>query len=118
MVPNKFPAVARAGENSPAAGAHEVIIESARHVDRMAGLSVAEFAGVLDAYRQRLAHWHEAGRFRFGLVFKNLGAEAGASLSHVHSQLVALAEVPTPVAAELGRAKERWPSAARVPIAG
>jgi UDPglucose--hexose-1-phosphate uridylyltransferase len=106
VVPNKFPAVDTRGD-SPAAGAHEVIIESARHVDRMAELSVAEFARVLDAYRQRLAHWHDAGRFRYGLVFKNLGAAAGASLSHVHSQLVALAEVPEPAAAELGRAKEQ-----------
>jgi UDPglucose--hexose-1-phosphate uridylyltransferase len=106
VVPNKFPAVDTQGD-SPAAGAHEVIIESARHVDRMAELSVTEFAGLLDAYRQRLAHWRGDGRFRYGLVFKNLGAAAGASLSHVHSQLVALAEVPTPVAAELGRAKEQ-----------
>ena len=53
----------------PAVGAHEVIIESARHVDRMSALSVAEFADVLAAYRERLAHWHDDGRFpiRLGL---------------------------------------------------
>ena len=72
----------------------------------MAGLSVAELADVLDSYRVRLAHWHEAGRFEYGLVFKNLGAAAGASLAHVHSQLVALPHVPTPVAAELARAHQ------------
>ncbi len=107
VVPNKFPAVETSGD-SPAAGAHEVIIESPRHVDRMAELSVAELADVLAAYRQRLAHWHGEGRLRYGLIFKNLGAAAGASLSHVHSQLIALAEVPAPVAAELGRAKQSF----------
>jgi UDPglucose--hexose-1-phosphate uridylyltransferase len=105
VVPNKYPAVETQGD-SPAAGAHEVIIESARHVDRTSALTAAELAAVLDAYRRRLAHWRASGRFRYGLVFKNLGAAAGASLAHVHSQLIALPEVPQPVAAELARAKQ------------
>ena len=47
VVPNKFPTVAI--DEPSAAGAHEVFIESARHVDRISALSVAEFADVLDA---------------------------------------------------------------------
>jgi UDPglucose--hexose-1-phosphate uridylyltransferase len=104
VVPNKFPAVAL--DESSAAGAHEVFIESARHVDRISALSVAEFADVLDAYRERLAHWRTSGRFEYGLVFKNLGAAAGASLAHVHSQLMALPQLPPPVAAEFKRAQQ------------
>jgi UDPglucose--hexose-1-phosphate uridylyltransferase len=104
VVPNKYPAVAV--DEAAAAGAHEVVIESARHVDRMSELTADEFADVLDAYRRRLAHWRDAGRFEYGLVFKNLGAAAGASLAHVHSQIIALPEVPVPVAAELARAKQ------------
>jgi UDPglucose--hexose-1-phosphate uridylyltransferase len=106
VVPNKFPAVAV--DEQAAAGAHEVVIESARHVDRMSSLTVAELADVLDAYRQRLVHWRASGRFQYGLVFKNLGAAAGASLTHVHSQLIALPSVPTPVAAELERARQSF----------
>jgi UDPglucose--hexose-1-phosphate uridylyltransferase len=104
VVPNKFPAVSI--EEPIVTGAHEVVIESARHVDRMAALSVAELAEVLSAYRARLVHWRESGRFEYGLVFKNLGAAAGASLAHVHSQLIALPEVPGPVAAEFARARQ------------
>jgi UDPglucose--hexose-1-phosphate uridylyltransferase len=104
VVPNKFPALAV--DEAASAGAHEVIIESSRHVDRMSALTAAEFADVLDAYRERLAHWHASGRFQYGLVFKNLGAQAGASLAHVHSQLVALPLPPAPVAAELERARQ------------
>lgn len=104
VVPNKFPAVSL---NEPiVTGAHEVVIESARHVDRMAALSAAEMVEVLAAYRTRLTHWRSDGRFEYGLVFKNLGASAGASLAHVHSQLIALPEVPAPVAAEFGRARQ------------
>jgi UDPglucose--hexose-1-phosphate uridylyltransferase len=102
VVPNKYPAVTI--DDPTATGAHEVIIECGRHVDRMSALSVAESADVLDAYRQRLAHWHDSGCFQFGLVFKNLGPAGGASLSHVHSQLIALPQLPPPVAAEHLRA--------------
>ena len=107
VVPNKFPAVPL--DEPAAAGAHEVIIESARHVDRMSALTVAEFADVLTAYRERLAHWRDSGRFDYGLVFKNLGAAAGASLAHVHSQLIAL---PAAAAAR-GRRTRAGPAALR-----
>jgi len=104
VVPNKFPAVAV--DAAAAAGAHEVIIESSRHADRMSALSAAEFADVLGAYRERLAFWRASGRFQYGLVFKNLGAPAGASLAHIHSQLMALPVPPAPVAGELERARQ------------
>ena len=96
-----------------------MIIESARHVDRMSALSVAELAEVLDAYRERLAHWRdERASFEYGLVFKNLGAAAGASLAHVHSQLIAL---PRGAGAGGGGTRAgaavRWRSMASVPIA-
>jgi UDPglucose--hexose-1-phosphate uridylyltransferase len=104
VIPNKFPAVAL--DEPLAIGAHEVIVESARHVERMSALTVAELAEVLDAYRERLEHWRATGPLRYGLVFKNLGAAAGASLAHVHSQLIALPLVPTPVAAEHARAEQ------------
>lgn len=106
VVPNKFPAVAL--DEGLAPGAHEVIIESARHVDRMGALSVEELADVLAAYRHRLNAWQSMGRFQYGLIFKNLGAPAGASLAHVHSQLIALPAPPAPVAAELVRAREHF----------
>jgi UDPglucose--hexose-1-phosphate uridylyltransferase len=106
VVPNKFPAVALDEPLAP--GAHEVIIESARHVDRMGALSVDELADVLAAYRHRLNAWQSMGRFQYGLIFKNLGAPAGASLAHVHSQLIALPAPPAPVAAEFSRAHEHF----------
>jgi UDPglucose--hexose-1-phosphate uridylyltransferase len=122
-VPNKFPAVTIAegsrtaladsshgwGDSSaarPACGAHEVIIESARHVDRMSLLSLDELRGVLAAYAARLRHWRDDGRFCYGLVFKNEGPRAGASLAHVHSQLIALPDLPPLVAREIERVQQ------------
>jgi UDPglucose--hexose-1-phosphate uridylyltransferase len=119
VVPNMFPVVTlpfadnivtpiATSATIPAAGAHEVIIESSRHVDRTSALSVAEFGEVLAAYTARLGHWHDDGRFKYGLVFKNVGARAGASLSHLHSQLLALPQMPPPVAAEFQRAEQHF----------
>lgn len=119
-MPNKYPALTLdetappmpSGKDTerlftlPAVGAHEVVIESARHIAGVVTMSVREFGEVLDTYAQRLGHWHEESRFRYGLVFKNVGPKGGATLSHVHSQLVALPDVPSSVAQELRRAED------------
>jgi UDPglucose--hexose-1-phosphate uridylyltransferase len=121
VVPNMYPAVSAgvppAGPDvkasqtdfqqaAPAVGAHEVILEHPNHVDRMSVLSIDELRTVLGAYAERLRHWRDHGRFRYGLVFKNQGPRAGASISHLHSQLIALPFVPSEVEAEQRRAAE------------
>jgi UDPglucose--hexose-1-phosphate uridylyltransferase len=114
VVPNKFPAVIQGVDatdpaqdaSSPAFGVHEVIIESSRHADRLSLLSAEELRDVLRSYAQRFRHWREDGRFAYGLVFKNQGPRAGASLAHLHSQFVALPTVPPTVHAEMRRAEQ------------
>jgi UDPglucose--hexose-1-phosphate uridylyltransferase len=110
VIPNKFPAVTLEVDNvggslKPAFGAHEVIVESSRHIDRTTSLSVRELANVLEAYAARLRHWREYGQLAYGLVFKNQGPRAGASIAHLHSQLIALPMVPPAVEAEAHRAE-------------
>jgi UDPglucose--hexose-1-phosphate uridylyltransferase len=61
---------------------------------------------VLETYAARLRHWRRDGRFAYGLVFKNQGHRAGASIAHLHSQLVALPAVPALVEAEISRADQ------------
>ncbi len=108
VVPNKYPAVTTdpLPQGEGITGAHEVIVESPRHVLRTGALSEPELCGVLDTYARRLAHWRAGGRFPYALVFKNQGPRAGASLGHLHSQLVALDRVPPLVEAELARAND------------
>jgi UDPglucose--hexose-1-phosphate uridylyltransferase len=81
-------------------GLHEVIIESPRHVSDWTELSVDELTLVLTMFRDRLLAAAMAG-FTFGLIFKNVGQTAGASLEHVHSQLIALPFVPEVLECEL-----------------
>jgi UDPglucose--hexose-1-phosphate uridylyltransferase len=101
VVPNKYPAVSWDAATPAAFGAHEVIIESPRHIADVIELDTPQFAAVLGVYRDRLRHWAADGRLRHAIVFKNSGSAAGASLQHVHSQLIALPYVPAAVQAEI-----------------
>ncbi len=121
VVPNKYPAVslaaacglAREGEGrakpQAALGVHEVIVESPQHVTELAALDADQLVAVLATYRDRLRRWVQDARLRYALVFKNSGHGAGASLAHIHSQLVALPYVPAAVQTELDGAA-RWRS--------
>ncbi len=82
-------------------GAHEVIIESPRHVASTSDLSTAELTEVFLAYQMRLAYWKRDPRMAYGQVFKNVGQAAGASLEHAHSQLLVIPRIPNVIAAEM-----------------
>jgi len=78
-------------------GAHEVIIESPDHISSITGLTPQHAALVFEAYRNRLNHWRAHSNMRYAVVFKNYGADAGASLIHSHSQLICTDFVPNDV---------------------
>jgi len=101
VVPNKFPALSLAAPIDEAFGAHEVVIESPNHDRDWTELSVDQVAAILAMHRDRLRHWSADDRIKHGLVFKNSGFAAGASLEHVHSQLIATSRVADVVQAEL-----------------
>jgi UDPglucose--hexose-1-phosphate uridylyltransferase len=118
VVPNKFPALGIEGELSREGvgiydrvngiGAHEVIVETPDHHRAAADLAPEEIALVLRAWRERLVDLRRDIRIRYVLLFKNHGRDAGASLSHPHSQLIATPIIPTVVVQELNVAREHW----------
>ncbi len=102
VVPNRFPAFPREPSRpGEAFGVHEVIIETPDHERGLADLSEAETAAVLEAWQQRLRAAAEDPRMAYANIFKNHGVEAGASLEHAHSQLMATTFTPRRVAEEL-----------------
>ncbi len=111
VVANKFPALEREGDLGdldaglyamlPGMGAHEVIIESPRHITSTSQLSERELAEVLCVYRDRLAELKKDRRLAYGMVFKNVGPAAGASMEHLHGQLIATPIVPINVCEEM-----------------
>lgn len=107
IVPNTFPITvpeprpAAAGEPREAAGFHDVVIESPRHDRSVLDVSAAAWRDVWSLCRERLAMAACADVVRWATVFKNSGPRAGASLEHVHSQIVGLDVVPPVIEAEL-----------------
>ena len=56
---------------------------------------------MLWVYRDRLVDLKKDPRLVYGMVFKNVGAAAGASLEHSHSQLIVTPIVPINVWEEM-----------------
>jgi len=104
VVPNKYPAVIETGDfchrvnqlytAKDGIGAHEVIIETPEHSVNMWELNESQFVTALRAYRERMVELQKDKRWRHILIFKNQGGAAGATLAHVHSQVIALPMVP------------------------
>jgi len=100
VVPNKFPALKvelNPESNSSGiytaingCGAHEVIIESPEHNKNFSHFNSNDFFHIFITFRERINDLKRDIRLQQVLIFKNSGALAGATLSHPHSQLIAL----------------------------
>ncbi len=111
VVANKFPALQIEGnlekrgvgiyDRMNGIGAHEVIIETPRHLLTLTSLPLPRVQGILWAYRERLSDLERDRRFNYGMVFKNVGETAGASLEHTHSQIIVLPTAPRTVRDEM-----------------
>jgi UDPglucose--hexose-1-phosphate uridylyltransferase len=103
VVPNKFPAVEAFG--SSAFGIHEVVIPCPEHESNPTQLSDGQLAALLIAIRERLRSYASDDRVLYAQAFQNVGAEAGASLDHLHAQLLATPFVPEAIDQELAGSK-------------
>ncbi|MDA0835379.1 MAG: galactose-1-phosphate uridylyltransferase [Planctomycetota bacterium] len=111
VVPNKFPALQVEGtlekrgdgiyDMMNGIGAHEVIIECPHFETNMSRLSVDNIREVLWIYRDRLVDLKKDRRLVHGLIFKNKGMSAGATIAHTHSQLIVTSVVPISVWEEM-----------------
>ncbi|MGI5817763.1 MAG: DUF4931 domain-containing protein [Armatimonadota bacterium] len=118
VVPNKYPALRVEGEATrlglgmldrmDGVGAHEVVIESPNHDWRMADGPQEAIQRVLLACQLRLADLYRDERLRYCVIFRNHGAEAGATISHPHSQIMAIPVVPGRVKSKLVAAREYY----------
>lgn len=111
VVPNKFPALQIEGQLSKRGdgiydlmngiGAHEVIIECPHYEESMARLTLDNIREIIWVYRDRLVDLKRDRRLVHGLIFKNKGALAGATIDHSHSQLIVTPVVPINVWEEM-----------------
>jgi len=116
IIPNRFPVVEQRSSTLRAAelptsiatqatrsahGVHDVVIESPNHDQTILAITPSAWRDVWELCRQRIALLSDREDLLWATVFKNSGVQAGASLEHLHSQLIALDFVPPVLAAEL-----------------
>lgn len=101
---NKFPAVTEEGNSNiiknkfythaNAFGYHEVIVETPKHNKHIYDLNDNEFLELLKVYRNRHHELNSKKDIKFVSIFKNHGKNAGTSIEHSHSQVVAYGMIP------------------------
>jgi UDPglucose--hexose-1-phosphate uridylyltransferase len=120
VIPNLFPAfappkdktsqrkAAKCSEMIPAVGHHEVLVESPNHDEHPADARLSQLEYVVDAYVDRLRELSAKPYVKYVSIFRNHGLEAGASLSHAHSQIIATPFIPKTVEDELKASRRFW----------
>lgn len=104
VIPNKYPAFAggvcdvirKVGPYSvqDGRGFHEVII-TRDHYKHLALLDTTQVEEILRAYKERYSALKDADCVKYISIFHNHRKEAGASLTHPHSQLIAIPIIPS-----------------------
>lgn len=102
VVPNKYPALLYDDKNfveeeginkkNYLNGIHEVIIEDRIHSIKIH--KIKHLDQVLNAYAFRMKELYRRKTIKYVMIFKNYGKNAGASLVHPHSQIIALPILP------------------------
>lgn len=118
VIPNRFPALSNELQptRSPqhlrrrieGFGYHEVIVDSPDHSRAMAQLPDEQITSVLNACKQRYNTLSLDHRVSHITIFKNHGADAGASQQHPHSQLIATPMIPIQVRHRLHEALRHY----------
>jgi len=116
VFPNKFAAVRQEGEFnirtdnqfytfSANYGRHEVVVETPDHQEQLWDLSEKDIQDVLKVYCQRINALYRTEGISYVCVFKNSGKDAGTSIVHTHSQIIAYNKVPEFVQEEIDASK-------------
>jgi UDPglucose--hexose-1-phosphate uridylyltransferase len=91
-----------------ALGHHEVIVESPCHSEHPGVARVSQIVHVINTYLDRLTTLSRKSYVKHISIFRNHGGEAGASLSHAHTQLIASPIIPSLIEGELSASKDYW----------
>ena len=89
-----------------AVGHHEVLVESPNHDEDPADAELPQLTLLINAYVDRLRELSAKPYVKYVSIFRNYGKEAGASLSHAHSQMIATPTVPRIPAEEMAASKK------------
>ncbi len=90
-------------------GAHEIIIESPKHIGNTADLPIEQISLGIKTIRTRIHDLGQDFRFKYVLAYKNYGTAAGeGKIHHCHYQLLATPVNPLRIKEELNNAKRYY----------
>jgi len=90
-------------------GAHEIVIETPKHIANIAELNDAQIAKSITCWIDRFIDLSRDERFKYILVFKNYGwASGGGPIRHTRTQIIATPVTPKRVKEELVGAKKYY----------
>lgn len=95
-------------ESKEALGHHELIIESPKHDEHPGVARLSQLINVIHAYQDRSKALYSYNYVTYISIFRNHGQDAGASLSHPHSQIIATQITPYIPKEELRKCEEFW----------
>ncbi|EKE11761.1 MAG: hypothetical protein ACD_15C00027G0010 [uncultured bacterium] len=117
VFPNKYPAFSKEeivnhNEEGPyfsmdGTGYHELFV-TRDHKRQIAQMDVLEVAEIMDAYQNRYIDLMNKKSVNYIEIFHNHGKEAGGSISHPHSQLVAIPVISPYIQSELDGAENYY----------
>ena len=117
VIPNLYPAFAppksfdkiqpnQESDNFRVAiGHHEVLIESPNHDEQPSNATIPQLVHLINSYKDRLNEISGKPYIKYVQIFRNYGLEAGASLSHAHSQIIGTPFVPSIISEEMQSSK-------------
>ncbi len=87
-------------------GSHEVIIDTPDHFKHIQNFEDEDFKNIFIAYKHRILELSKDERIRYIHIFKNHGREAGKSLVHSHSQLIATPMIPKAIDTQINQCRK------------
>lgn len=112
VFPNKFPITGgedvsgNGWKTAPSHGYHEVIVETPDHYQRLSQVTQDDMVLALRAFNSRIQALEADEKVGYVSVFKNQGREAGASLNHSHTQVLAISRVPARIKEKADHSRE------------
>ena len=118
VVPNAYPAFKPPTEKNiiikentkliEAIGYHEVIIESPCHNEHLGSGRISQMIFFINAIIDRFNLISRKSFVKHITIFRNHGKDAGASLSHPHTQLIATPFIPELIQNEMKACEKYW----------
>lgn len=106
VVPNKYGALNK--ENNLAYGYSEVLIESPYHDLSLGNMDISQVESILRMMQRRYNEIYKDTKIKYVQIFKNYKKDAGASLTHSHSQIMAMSFIPKMIQEEIKSVKEYY----------